>query len=528
MVAAVVGIRLRTAAHLMRREWWRALMTGFGALWMVLMLPSLFWAQAALVGQDAQIRADAVVAMVAVATVGWAVVPVVVSGLDDTLDPSRFRALAVEVRAIMPGLVVAALLTLPAVFFALAFAMLTAAWRPDGAAVVVVAGVGLVLTLLSLVVVARVSAAWAGRVLASRRAKALATLTALLLVAGLVLAVRPLAADGLTGFIDDYSATLLTQLGVTPLGAGAAAPGAAAQGDWWGAAWRLGVQAAWLGLLVAAWRATVSRALVSPPSIGTGTRRRRDAILDPRVPLLVRDGATAAVRARTLRAWVSDPRYVATLAGVFLLPVFVLVMVVPVFDLDRRWSYVVPVILAVTLGWGRHNDVAFDSSALWLDVVSGRVGRAVMRGRFGATLSWTGPLVVTAAIAVVVWLGTWADLPGLLGATVGTLGLSLGVSAMSAVVVPYRAPAPGHSPFGAEVGSIGAGMLAQLGSSAVAFVLLPLVIVPFMAALVVAPGWGAVSAVMGVALGVAGYVGGVHLAGGIYDKRAGTLLAAVA
>lgn len=529
MVATVLGIRFRTAGHLLRHEWWRALATGFGVLWMLMILPSLGWSQIALSRQDPGVRGDAMIAVALLATLGWIVVPLIVAGLDDTLDPVRFRSFGVEARRLMPGLLAAAVLTLPVVFFVLAFTVLGLSWRGEGAGVLAVALVGLALTLASMIVGARVAAMWGARVLASRRAKVATSVVVLLgLAAGALVAVQ-LFSDGLSTVLETDVEVLLDQLAVTPLGAGAAAPVAAAYGDWTGAAWRLAMQAGWVAVLIGAWHANVAHALVRPAGRGGGARRRDDAVLDPRVRLAMpSDGPAAAVHARLRRAWLTDPRYLSSLAGVLLLPAAFVILVVPVFDLDGRWSYAVPLILAATTGWGRHNDVAFDSSALWLDVVSGRLGRAVMVGRFSAAAAWAFPLVIAAALATLAWTGRWADAPGLLGACVGVLGVSLGVAALAAVIMPYRAPAPGQSPFGTEIGSVGAGLLAQLASSAVALALLPLVLVPFVLSLTVDPRWGWLACVAGIGAGVGAYVGALRAAGALYDRRAGRLLGAVA
>ncbi|MDN4478893.1 hypothetical protein QQX10_11395 [Demequina sp. SYSU T00039] len=529
MVAAVLGIRFRTAAHLLRREWWRALLTGFGVLWVVMMLPSLVWIRAALATQDAQIRGDGLVAIAALAGLGWVVVPLVVASLDDTLDPARFRIVGVPARAILPGLLVAALLTLPAVFFALAFAVIGSVWADEGWAVQAVAYAGLAATLLCMIVGARVTALWGTRLLASRRAKLVTAATMLVgLAIGAVIA-RSLFIEGLSGLVETDLDTLLAQLALTPLGAGAAVGRSAAYGDWWGAAWRLGLQAGWALLLIGAWHANIARALVRPLSRGSGARRRQDRVLDaPPTLAAPTDAPAAAVHARLRRAWLSDPRYLASLAGVLLLPASFFILVVPVFDLDGRWAYAVPLMLAASVGWGRHNDVAFDSTGLWLDVVSGRLGSAVMRGRMSATVAWGLPVTVLVALATVAWTGRWEDAGSLLGTTVGVLGVSLGIAAVFAVATPYRTPAPGQNPFGAEVGSVGAGLAAQLVSSAVAMVVLPVVVAPFVLGLVVDPRWGWGAAVAGLAVGGAAYLGGVTLAGVLYDKRAGRLLAAVA
>jgi len=209
------------------------------------------------------------------------------------------------------------------------------------------------------------------------------------------------------------------------------------------------------------------------------------------------------------------------------LPALFVAVVIPAFNLDPRWALAAPFVLAISIGWGRHNDVAYDSSALWMDIVAGLRGGAVMRGRFAGVVVWALPLVVATAAVTAGWAGHWELAPAVVGAAIGALGTSLGVSAITSVLLPYRTPAPGENPFGAEVGSVGAGLVGQLASSAATFVLLPFVIVPCILAVVVDAKWGVVAAVGGVGLGVAAYVYGLTVAGRLYDSRAGKLLAAV-
>ncbi|WP_061964061.1 hypothetical protein [Demequina aurantiaca] len=533
MVASVLAIKFRTQRHVLERERWRILIVIGGALWAVVLLPWTLWGASALAAEGSDFREDVLVGATLILTLGWVSVPVLITGLDDTLDPGRFASFGVGARRIMAGLTVAALLTIPVAFFTVFFLILTSVWRDLGAGPVIVAIVGAVLTVLSLVFVARVAAMWSTRVLASRRARGAA-------VAGIAVGLglmAPLAwvlfSDGLDAVLENYLVVFLDQVAVTPVGAGMSAPNAAAVGDWFGVTWRLGELALWVLLLWGAWRANVAYALVNPKFRGAGTRRRDDTIIAAvknapmRGVLPTRSMAATAVRARLLRYWFSDPRYLANMMGVFVFPVVFVALVMPVTGLDVRWSFLAPVLLAASIGWGRHNDVAYDSSALWLDVVSGRIGVDVLRGRMSAIVAWALPATLVACAAIVAWSGLWQVAPALVGACVGVLGLTLGVSAVSSVVFPYRAPAPGENPLGAEVGSVGAGLVAQLVSSAATVVLLPLVIAPLVLALAVDPRWAWLACIAGLALGPAAYIAGVRLAGRAYDSRAGKLLGAV-
>ena len=136
--------------------------------------------------------------------------------------------------------------------------------------------------------------------------------------------------------------------------------------------------------------------------------------------------------------------------------------------------------------------------------------------------------VAAAAIAVAVTVSGRLDLlPAVIGAVVGVLGTSLGVSAVTSVAMPYRAPASGENPFGAEVGSVGAGLLAQFVSSlASALVAVP-VSLPLIAAVRWDANWGWAGLAFGSATGVLVLILGTRWAGTLYDRRSGRLVGAV-
>jgi ABC-2 type transport system permease protein len=59
--------------------------------------------------EDAGLAADATAAAFAALTVGWTLLPLLVFGVDETLDPARFSLLPVRARELMPGLLAAGL-----------------------------------------------------------------------------------------------------------------------------------------------------------------------------------------------------------------------------------------------------------------------------------------------------------------------------------------------------------------------------------------------------------------------------------
>lgn len=532
MVATVVALRLTSMRHLLAREWWRWLVLIGGGIWLLSLVPGVIWARFSLAEAASETRTAALAMLGLVFAAGWALVPVLVAGADDTLDPRRFASFGVRPSRIMPGLVVAALITLPTAFFAFLWFTLSSSWFADGTGPGLLAIVGALVQTLSCVALAKVSASWAARVFANRRSRAIA-LSATVAVAGLIafLAWRALS-RGLEALFETDFDTFVAALSRTPLVSAVTAPAAAADGDWALALWRLGAAVLWTAALVLAWRANVAHALVTPLYRSAGARNRPDAVLTggAKVPWLSGGdsvGPAGAVYARVARAWRTDPRYLTSLSAVVLMPAVFVAVIIPAFDLDPRWAFAAPFVLASSIGWGRHNDVAFDASALWLDVVAGTRGVAVMRGRFAAVLTWAVPLVVVAAVLTTGWAGYWSLAPAVVGAALGALGSSLAVSALTSVMLPYRTPAPGENPFGAEVGSVGAGLVGQLASSAATLVLLPFAVVPCVLAVVVDARWGILAALGGLALGVVSYVYGLLVAGRLYDERSGKLLAAV-
>lgn len=191
------------------------------------------------------------------------------------------------------------------------------------------------------------------------------------------------------------------------------------------------------------------------------------------------------------------------------------------------WLFAVPVVLSVTIGWGRHNDLAYDASAVWLDIVSGVRGAEVARGRLLATVGWAAPTVVVMCVVAAAITDRWDALPAVGLVALGVLGVGLGIASISSILLPYRVPAPGESPFGAEPGTIGASLGAQVASSLVTGVAVPLVVAPLVAAFVWGGPWWFVSAAMGLVSGVAGVWGGTRIAGALYERRQGRLIAMI-
>ncbi len=337
--------------------------------------------------------------------------------------------------------------------------------------------------------------------------------------------------DGLDSFLGGEVATTLTSLARTPWAAGFAAPTSVAMGDPWGAVWRLAMVVGWLAILLAAWRSAVEHALVNPVSRSGAPLRTSDGILaavNRNLPLWRGTPVTRAVLARSARSWRIDSRYVTQVVGAIAMPTLMGAVAVAAFGSRGPWLYALPIVLSITIGWGRHNDLAYDASAVWLDIVSGVHGAGVIRGRLLATAGWAAPAVATMSVVAAAFTGRWAAMVPVLVVALGMLGIGLGIASISSVLMPYRVPAPGESPFGAEPGAIGASLGAQAASSSGNGPRGPVRCRRLSwRRLSGADAWWAVAMPSARLCGGGGMWAGTRVAGALYDKRSGRLISMV-
>ena len=90
MVATLVRLRLRILGHALRRDTWRLVLLILGLLWGLSLLPGLAGAMLWLAREPAEFATEILVVAGSLVVAGWAVVPLLVPGMDDSLDISRF------------------------------------------------------------------------------------------------------------------------------------------------------------------------------------------------------------------------------------------------------------------------------------------------------------------------------------------------------------------------------------------------------------------------------------------------------
>ncbi len=259
------------------------------------------------------------------------------------------------------------------------------------------------------------------------------------------------------------------------------------------------------------------------------TRRLRLARAD-RVPGWFRRlpaTPAGAVAARSFIYWVRDPRYRVVFGILPLLPIATalafLVGGVPV-----AIGALVPLpLMVLLLAWSTlHNDIAYDSTAIWSHVAAQTRGVHDRLGRIWPVIAF-GALLIAIGAPVTVWAqGDPQSLLVTLGITIALLLGGVGVGSAMSSRYPYPAPRPGDGAFTYPQASGGTGG----GVQGASFFLTILVAAPAIAATVLwqlgTPGpypW--IALVSGVAAGAIALLVGIRGGARAFDRRGPELLA---
>lgn len=371
---------------------------------------------------------------------GFLVGPILVGAVDQ-LDPRRFAVFGVDERR-MPGiLTLASFVSVPSLALLAVYTCLGIVAVRLGTPwplAVLVSLIGLVSTTLT----ARIGMAVNALLLPERRSRELTALFALaLLVIAFPVAVF-FASLRWDGRVPDALAALTATVGSTPL---ASAPGLlfAIASDDAGAMWFSGIVAVLsvvgFGVL---WAWLVRRLLTTTERPATSRERTGLGWFG-----LLPSNAFGAIAARSLVYWLRDRRYIMNLVVV---PVAGVLTVLPllVAGVPMELALLMPVpVMALFFGWLPHNDVAYDSTALWTHVASGVRGVPDRLGRLVPVALVAIPVLAIAVPLTMLLIGDWSLLLPLTGLAAGLLLAGLGVSSIVSVVAPYAVSRPGDSPF---------------------------------------------------------------------------------
>jgi len=323
--------------------------------------------------------------------------------------------------------------------------------------------------------------------------------------------------------LNEFFIALPQWLAATPFGMLWAAPGhASSMIGQPQLAWQtLGYGVVLVLVLLVAWFALVGLEL-RPTRRLAAPRRTRVPGLFAHFPA----SPAGAVAARSLTYWFRDPRYFAVFAVLPFVPVLML-LVFSVGGVPFPIAVLVPLpVMVLLLAWSTlHNDVAYDSTAIWQHVAASTRGSHDRRGRAVPVLLW-GLVLLVIGIPLTVWgHGDLAVAAPFTGVCVALLLGGIGVANAYSARFPYAAPRPGDAAWQSPQVAGSQGGVAQ----AMSVLLTVLVALPALLASAVwwveGGWWGWIALGVGIAAGGLAFAAGVRGGGAVFDRRAPELLA---
>lgn len=233
-----------------------------------------------------------------------------------------------------------------------------------------------------------------------------------------------------------------------------------------------------------------------------------------------------SIGARSLTYWARDPRYRVSLAAIPMIPIIV-VGVLWFVGVDPSILAMIPLpLILIMLGWLVHNDIATDSTALWLHVASGIPGRQDRIGRLIPVFIVGIPLLMLGTSITVSVLGDWRTFPVIISIGLVALSASSALSSIVSVVHPYPTSRPGESPFVQPAWQgIGSGLAQSVTFIGSVVLVLPVIFAGFTNGFNISAGHGMVTLLTSICYAAFLLVGGVLLGGWVYDRKASELLA---
>ena len=560
MVATLVRLRWRLTLNSLRANVWALIGTIVGALYGLGLLLALVAGAIGLGGLGADAAAPVLAAAGALTVLGWALVPLMLTGVDSTLDPRAMAAWTAPSRPLAIGLAVAAATGVPGVITGAGLLLPVLVWAVAGQWGAALLALALApAALATCVLLSRVVVIGAG-VSTSRRGRDRAGVIAVLAILLVSLAPSLLNLGARLDSIDlEGLRTAARVAGLTPFGWALAAPGHLARGE---AAAAIGLSAAALALpaaLAPVWERVVGRVMTGPARSDARSRaydgaaqeggaqagaagvsrvlpwhRRLEGIMP---------SPAAAVAARCLRYWRADPRYLVQAISLVITPVLLAVMIAlgrtSIVDAGETASLApgrapavllaAPVLAALLSGWGLHNDLAFDSTALWTQVSASVRGRDDRLGRIVAAALWQTPVIAVLALGGGAWTGLWRALPAVGGLSAALYGCALAWSSLTGVLLPYEVNAPGDSPMKSRTSGTAliAALVQMVGMGVIGLAAAPVIAGFAVMALAGAWGWGWPFLAAGVLWGAGAAWAGIAVGGRLLDSRGVRILTTI-
>jgi ABC-2 type transport system permease protein len=505
-------LKLRLLANSFRGAGWRlalAILGVLGGVWFSFVGFGFFTLSAILDARDAYTLA---VLGGSALVVGWTTLPLMVFGVDETLDPVRFALLPLRRVVLLRGLFAAALLGIPAVMTLIATqGLVVGAVRWGGAAAGLAAFAGTLLGLLMCVAVSRAVTSAMATALRSRRARDAAVVLLALLAGGL----GPLQFAGIS-VVQTVGAERLAAaarvVAWTPVGAPYAVGLDVAAGRWGVAAARFGLTAAAVALLLRWWAVTLPAALRLAP--GAAGPRTRTTDLVPVGLRRLPPGLLVGLMAREWRYWWRDPRRRSALVSALMVALVLPVVFVSIGAFGLPFALV---LAGALIGSLLANQIGMDGSAYATHLLAGVPGRTELTARIAVVTGVTFPLVIVVAIGAGA-IGGDSRAARAIGLAFLAYGAAAALATILTVVIPYALP-ESTNPFALSTGTGGVRGLASFGPMLLGSALAaPLAVLGLPDALVL---------LIGLLAGGALLVAGVLIAGNVLDERGPEVLLAV-
>jgi ABC-2 type transport system permease protein len=515
VVANLLRLRLLILKNSLIRSTWQLVAVIFGALYGLGVLFAAAVGLVALSGAPVAIARTVVVLAGSAVVLGWVVIPLLASGIDQTLEPARLVTFPIPLNTLLLGLALSGLVGVPGMVTMLASLATAGTWWPHPL-IALIAAVSAAIAAATCIVGSRAVTTLSSTFTSGRRFREAAGFLAFIplvllgpIIVSLSSGIRT-ATDALPG--------LANALAWTPLGALWAVPSDAALGQWGTAGLHFLIGVATFGVLLLLWRRSLAVALVTPPHTAARSRGRGKLGLLGAFPAT----PAGAVAARSLTYWMRDPRYARQLLVVPLIPALM-------FFYSRYGSLellnAVGPIVALLLSLSIFTDLSYEGTAFATQIVSGVRGADDRLGRAAALASFGLPIVIILSIGSAWISGSWVVLPGLLGLSIGIFLSGLGVSSFSSAHIVIPVPGPGDNPFKAAPG---AGFTTAL-TTFVTWGVLGVLVLPELVLAVVGSatdvallGW--IGLVVGIGLGSVLLVAGIRLGGAQIDRAAPELL----
>ncbi|MEU1970205.1 hypothetical protein ABZ477_00945 [Microbacterium sp. NPDC019599] len=439
MAAHVLRLRLALLFGTLRGDSRHIVRVVLGILILVVATVGGCWALLSLADAPDSVMIAVTVLGGSAVTLGFALAPLI-GGVTDPLDPRRFSVFGLPAPRLAGVLALIGFVSVPTFVLVALSACAAVVWAEHGVAVPA-AVLGAVLQVTTCVLIARVCMALTSMFLAERRSRELSGLFALTILVVVVPVGVFLASLEWDGVVPTQLTEAAETLALTPLGAAVAFPGLLAVGsaDAWTSLLVSSGTIAGLGLI---WLWLVHRILTTTER-PVATRERGGLgwfAVAPGTP-------GGAIAARSLMYWFSDRRYIANLV---IIPIAAGLTMVPLLiaGVPLQVVVLIPVPLAALfLGWLPHNDLAYDSTAVWMHFASGIRGFSDRIGRLVPILLIGIPALAIAIPFAISVHGRWALLPAMVGVCASLFLCALGLSSISSVAWPYAASRPGESPF---------------------------------------------------------------------------------